>query len=115
MKALYLTLEKEAFETMFQELKKNEYRFNNPNTNWIKSRLIDKKTGKKKNYDVVVFKNGYGSKPYFICSYLGFKIAKKNYTVKYENGFKVDVTRGMYNIKIGAMLRFGNVFSNELF
>lgn len=115
MKALHLTLAKEPFETMLSGLKDREYRYNNPNTNWIKGRLIDKKTGNRKKYDVIVFKNGYGKVPYFVCSYLGFKIAKKNYTVKYDNGFSVFVKKGTYNIKLGSIIRKGNIFSNELF
>jgi ASC-1-like (ASCH) protein len=113
MKALHLTLSNEPFKIMEAGLKNREYRINNPN--WIKSRLIDSKTGKLKRYDVVVFKNGYGKVPYFVCTYLGFEIAKKNYSVTYKKGFKVDVKKGMYRIKLGAIVRRGNIFSNELF
>ncbi len=115
MKILHLTLTKEPFETMEQMLKDREYRIN-LSTNWIKSRLIDSKTGKDKPITHVKFTHGYGSdKPYFICRYHGYEIAKKNYTVKYSNGFSVDVKKGMYRILLGSITRKGNIYSQELF
>lgn len=113
MKILYLTLTKEPFETMETGLKDKEYR--EPSA-WIRSRLIDKKTGNPKHYDVVLFRNGYEmNKPYFAATYLGFENAQKNYSVKYTNGFKVDVKKGYFRIKLGAIIKRGNILDKELF
>ena len=113
MKVLHLTLSQDPFNTMVVGYKDREYR---KASKWIKSRLIDSKTGKRKKYDVVKFTNGYGrDKPYFIAPFLGFEIAKKNYKVIYPNGFSVNVRKGEYRIKLGAVIRSGNINSKELF
>ena len=115
MNVLHLTLNKDPFDTMISGLKDREYR-TNTYTNWIKSRIIDGKTGKAKHFDVVKFINGFGAdKRYFICRYKGFEIAKKNYTVKYSNGFEVKVKKGDYRLLLGAIIKKGNIYSKELF
>jgi hypothetical protein len=114
MKVLLLPVSKQPFICLCND-KNNEYRVNDPDTNWIKSRLIDSKTGKDKHYDVVKLPNGYGKVPYVIRTFLGYKIAKKNYKVKYKNGFEVEVKKGTYNILLGAIVKTGNVESKELF
>lgn len=70
MKTLYLTLKKAAFDVMVTGEKPFEYR---KDSKWIRSRLFDSKTGKRKKYDFIHFTNGYGNdKPYFIVEYNGF-------------------------------------------
>lgn len=115
MKVLLLPVSAEPWELMENCTKSNEYRVNNPKTDWIKNRLIDSKTGKDREYDVVLMPNGYGKVRYFARTYLGYTIAKKNYTVVYPNGFKVHIKKGTYNIKLGAITKRGNIFSKELF
>jgi hypothetical protein len=114
MKVLLLRLSAEPWELMENCTKNNEYRFNNPKTDWIKRRLIYSKTGKDKQYDAVLMPNGYGKVRYFARTFLGYKIAQKNYTVTYGD-FKVHVKKGMYNIKLGAVIKRGNINSKELF
>ena len=100
---------------MFMELKDREYRFNKK-SNWIKSRLIDSKTGLDKDYDFVLFTNGYGKfKPFFIAKYKGYEVSKMNYSVKYKNGFEVYVKVGTYRILFGSIVKHGNIYSKELF
>jgi hypothetical protein len=115
MKVLLLILSAEPWELMENCRKSNEYRFNNPKTNWIKNRLIDSKSGKDIKYNAVLMPNGYGKVRYFARTFLGYKIAKRNYTVTYSNGFKVHVKKGTYNIKLGSVIKRGNINSKELF
>lgn len=113
MKVLHLTLTAWPFETMQLGYKDREYR---KPIKWIRSRLIDSKTGKDKPYDVVLFRNGYEkTKPYFVAKFLGYEIAQRNYTVEYRNGFKVHVRKGDYRIKLGAIVNRGNIYSKEMF
>lgn len=112
MKILHLTLKKTPFEIMVTGEKTHEYR---QPTKWIKSRLLNI-NGTPKEYDVVKFTNGYErDKPYFAATYLGFEIAQKNYFVKYSNGLIVRVLKGDFRIKLGAIVRIGNVDSKEMF
>ena len=113
MKTLHLTLNKPPFDTMETGLKDSEYR---KPSKWIKSRLIDSKTGKDKDIDFVRLTNGYGAdKPYYICRYLGYEIAKRTYAVNYSNGFSIRVFKGQYRILLGKPLKIGNIDSKELF
>lgn len=115
MKVLRLTLQAWPFETMQLGYKDREYREPKP-SKWIESRLIDSKTGEPKHYDVVLFTHGYGSdKAYFAATYLGFEISKRNYTVEYKTGLKVKVKKGDFRIKLGAVIKRGNIHSKELF
>lgn len=108
MKILYLTLTRLPFETMITGEKDREYRTNTP-SDWIKSRLIEKKTGKEKPITHVKFTFGYGNnQPYFICRFSGFEIAKKNYTVKYSTGLVVNVKKGDYRILLGKIIEKNN-------
>jgi len=113
MKILYLTLTKEPFEAMQLGLKDREYR---EPSKWIRSRLIDSKTKQPKHFDVVLFRNGYeNDKPYFAAKYLGFEYSQMNYSVTYANGFTVNVKKGYFRIKLGAIIKKGNIDSKELF
>lgn len=113
MKILRLTLKQQPFEAFLKGFKRNEYR---KPSKWIKSRLIDTKTGKPKHYDVVLLTHGYGNdKPYISFTYYGFQVAKKNYKVKYANGLVVTVQKGMYNIKVGNLYKKGNINQKSLF
>lgn len=115
MKVLILNLKKEPFYTMLNGLKDKEYRVDT-SSRWMRSRLIDRKTGKPKEYDFVKIIYAYGKQqPYFIARYKGFEIAKKNYNVKYNNGFAVRVNRGNFRIKLGSVLRTGNIHQKEMF
>lgn len=113
MKILRLTLKQKPFEAFLKGLKHNEYR---KPCKWITSRLIDTKTGNKKEYDIVLLTHGYGNdKPFISFTYYGFQVSKKNYTVKYENGLNVNVNKGFYNIKLGAIYKQGNINQKSLF
>ena len=110
---LYLTVHNLPFKTMRIGLKDREYR---EPSKWIKSRLIDSKTGKEKEYDFICFRSGYHKKaPYFICVYKGFEVSKKNYSVNYKTEFKVDVKKGHYRILLGSIVNLGNTEMKELF
>lgn len=98
---------------MISGLKDREYR---KPTQWIKSRLIDSKTGSNKKYNYVKFQNGYEkTKPYFVCKYLGYEISKKSYTVKYSNDFEVKVKKGDYRILLGPVIKTFNIETINLF
>jgi basic membrane lipoprotein Med (substrate-binding protein (PBP1-ABC) superfamily) len=113
MKILRLTLRQKPFEAFLLGIKKNEYRIP---SKWILSRLIDSKTGKPKEYDIVLFTHGYGNdKPFIAVTYYGFSIAKKNYKVKYSNGLIVNVKKGNANIKTGSTYKKGNINEKQLF
>jgi hypothetical protein len=100
---------------MYLGLKDREYRVNRK-SKWMKSRLINSKTGIDKPYDFVLFKKGYGKfKPYFLVKYRGYEVSKMNYSVEYKTGLKVDVKRGMYRILLGPVIKQGNINSKELF
>lgn len=74
----------------------------------INSRLQTKK-GIDCYYDYVRFTNGYGLDcPYIIAEYKGYYISVSDYTVKYPNGFTVEVEKGDYIIKTGKILETGN-------
>ena len=103
MKILKLTLKKEPFDVMITGEKRNEYR---NNSEWMRSRLYDK-MGKKRQYDLVEFTNGYGKdRPKFTVKFLGFeKIYKVN--KKYSNGLVVfypKCNNGYFKIMLGDVI-----------
>lgn len=102
MKTLYLNISREPFEVMETGEKKNEYR---KPTNWIISRLFDKKTGKRKQYDLISITWGYGERPFFIAKFKGFYISERNFTMTYSTGFKVEIEKGDYILKFGKILK----------
>ena len=55
---LHLTLKAVPFQVMVNSEKKMEFR---EKSKWIKSRLIDSSTGEDKQYDRILFVNGYGA------------------------------------------------------
>jgi hypothetical protein len=112
MKILYLTLKQLPFQTMVTGEKDREYR---TPEKWIKSRLFYP-DGTPKKYDLVKFTNGYESykNPYFAATFLGFEIAQKNYKVTYSTGLVVYVHKGDFRIKLGSIVRKGNINKNEL-
>lgn len=102
---LKLTLERKPFDLMECGIKDREFR---KPSKWILSRLLYS-TGKEKQYDLVKFSNGYApDAPFFICEYKGFYYAKSDHIVNYE-GFKVEVSKGDIIIKLGAVLKRGNI------
>lgn len=108
MNILYLPLNKEPFDIMITGEKSNEYR--KPSF-WIKSRLFNK-DGTSKNIDYIKFTQGYGSdRPYFIAKFEGFKRAKINYSMKYSNGLKVIINKADFNIKVGMIVEYGNIYA----
>lgn len=113
MKILHLSLKKLPFEVMETGEKRHEYRVP---SDWILSRLKDKK-GNRKEYDAVKFTNGYGKdKPYFIAEFRDwwYKCAKKNDIMKYSNGFEIKIEEGdiLIVIELGKILERGNIKPN---
>lgn len=106
MDTLHLSLNQQPFELMYWGIKKLEFR---KPTEWIKSRLIDKHTGKPKAYSQVKFTNGYGNdKPFFIAKYHGYSIANIPLENTYCNMFTVNVEKGDYILKLGYVTEKGN-------
>lgn len=105
---LYLSLKKKPFDVMVTGEKQEEFRIN---SDWIRSRLMDK-FGNFKKYDFIKFVNGYGNdKPYFICKYNGFiecymDVAKR----KYSNGLIItDIGKYDFIIYCGDIIETGNL------
>ncbi|MDM1045891.1 hypothetical protein HX004_14120 [Myroides sp. 1354] len=105
-RVLRLTLSKKPFEVMVTGEKDFEHR---KKGKWIESRLFDKK-GNKRDYDLVLFFNGYGNdKPYFIVEYKGFEVYDKCVSLmSFYNGLTVDARIGDYIIQLGKILEIGN-------
>ena len=80
--------------------KKKEFRDPAP---YIKGRLVDSKTGKDKEYDLVEFTNGYGrDKPKFTVPFKGYKLVKEGVHETYSNGLEVDTLgQATYVISLG--------------
>ena len=99
-KILHLTLKKPQFKVTITGEKTSEFR--RP-SQWIKSRLIDKK------YDFVKFTNGYGSnKPSFLCKCLGWRYATRaSYT--FSNDLVVNVDETYFEILLGEIVQVKNV------
>ena len=100
MQVLKLSLKKAPFDVMVTGEKKVEFR---EQSAYIKSRFVDSKTGKDKEYDFVEFTNGYGyDKPRFTVTFKGYKLVKEGVHKTYSNGLEVD-TRGQatYVISLG--------------
>lgn len=105
MKILKLTVHKKAFEVMVTGEKKDEYR---DASQWILSRLMDKK-GKPKLYDLVQFTNGYGAdRPSFTCESKGWEVILGRETLKWSNGLSVETYLGMIKIKLGEIISKNN-------
>lgn len=91
-KILHLTLKRPPFEVMKTGEKPIEFRRPSP---WLFSRLIESKTGKKKTYDFVCFKNGYNmDSEFFYTIYCEFYIAEEPGVRHYTNGLKVNFEKG---------------------
>jgi hypothetical protein len=105
---LHLSLKKEPFQVMITEEKPIEFR-KDTESGWIRSRLLTP-NGDKKEYDGVLFTNGYGNdKPYFIAEYRGFTFAQHDFTEQYSNGLNVEVEQGDFQIFLGKVVKKGNV------
>jgi hypothetical protein len=87
-KILHLSLKKEPFQVMVTGEKKEEFI---TKSDWIISRLINKKTNLPKDYTLIKFTWGYGKKrPYFICQFLGFRYHSRiRIWKRYSNGLFV--------------------------
>ena len=92
---LNLTLKRNWFVLMLNGVKKHEYR---KPTGWIKLRL------ENKSYEAIKFVNGYGNdKPFFICEYNGFEIAKNSQTLAFA-GHQVNVERGDHKLNLPLVM-----------
>jgi len=100
-RVLHLSLKKEPFDVMVTGEKDCEYR---KQSKWIESRLFNK-DGTEKQYDVVKLTNGYGKdKPQFVAEYKGFiQLGGNVGTMKYSNGFEVELLSGDYVIYLGKI------------
>jgi hypothetical protein len=98
-KVLSLTLSKKPYEVMVTGEKFLEFR---ETKTWITSRLIDKKTGKNKEFDLVKFSNGYSkNSPRFYVKFGWFFICQLDKDLQFSNGLKVEVKTGMTVIVLG--------------
>lgn len=105
-KNLLLAINKPPFDVMVTGEKTLEIR---KPTDWILCRLFDKK-GKRKQIDLLKFVNGYGDeRPYFICEFQGFAVARTNYVLSYSSGFSVEVEKFDLLIKLGKIIEKGNL------
>ena len=90
-RVLKLTLNLKPFEVMVTGEKREEFR---EDTQFIRSRLVDSKTGERKRYDYVEFKNGYGnspSMPQFMTKFEGYEVRSGAFAEgPYSNGLTVD-------------------------
>ena len=99
---LHLTLKKEPFEVMITGEKDREFR---EKSDWITSRLFDRKG--QKNYNYVKFTNGYGNdRPFFYAEFKGFDTVF-GYQQTYSNGFCISTRDEMYMIRLGKILKHG--------
>lgn len=100
MKILPLTLQRLPFEVMVTGEKNLEFRYPTP---WILARL-------KNDYDVIKFVNGYGNdKPYFIADLDFWYMQNGSDQFTYSNGLFVKVPTGTVVIKLGEILKTGNL------
>ena len=99
-KVLKLTLKKKWFDLMKDGFKKIEFR---EPSDWIFSRLLDE-NGDAKKYDLIEFKNGYGTNaPSFLCEFLGWDIEEKQ-TVYFFGSEKIISKAGTIKIFLGKVL-----------
>lgn len=104
MSQLKLTLKKQWFDLMITGEKDFEIR---RKSDWIISRLFDKK-GLLRNYDTVKFTNGYGSdKPFFIVEWKGFHRVREGEEWTFSNGEVLTVGEPSYKILLGEVLEYG--------
>ena len=103
-----MNLDPEPFEVMVTGEKKEEFR--RP-SDFIKSRLVDSKTGVDKQLKTVKFVQGYSNKrPYFTAQFKGYKFAANGVHKRYSNKLEVD-WRGKptYIIYLGDIIERGNL------
>lgn len=106
MRVLRLTLSKKPFDVMVTGEKSKEFR---TPSKWIKSRLFDK-NGNVRDYDLVEFKNGYGSDvPMFMAEYRGFIESSRYFSKEYSNDLKVQVNAGDFEIFLGEITERRNI------
>jgi hypothetical protein len=102
MKALKLTIKTCWFELIASGAKRIEYR--RPSA-WIESRLYHK-NGKRREYDVVLFRAGYGKDARTLSMhYGGFEVVRKAEVVRYRNGMTVEVSAGDYGIILNTIFK----------
>jgi hypothetical protein len=109
MKTLNLTLSKLPFDVMVTGEKVFEYRKDTA-SGWMRSRLYNTDSTKKK-YDSVRFSHGYGAhRPYFVAEFKGFiRQSNTSITFDYSNGLEVVVEHGDFCIHIGKITESGNL------
>lgn len=96
---LHLTLNRPPFDVMKTGEKVIEVR--RP-CKWIKSRLINSKTGKPRKYDFICFKNGYNTdSEFFYTEFVTFGVATIEHRFDFSNKLIVNVNEGDYLIYLG--------------
>lgn len=122
---LRLDLKTQAFEVMVTGEKNEEFRKNSP---WIRSRLLDTKTGRDKKYDFVEFTTGSyslkGRRPRFTCRFKGFYRTTDRISRAYSNGMTLllnalepnsdDDALGIYVIKLGEIVHRENCIGPDI-
>lgn len=105
-KILWLSLQRKPFEVMITLEKQLEFR---KPSKWILSRLYHK-SGKKKEFHYVGYRNGYSKKdPFFIVEYIThFKNEIEKEKI-YSNGLEVKIERGDVIIATGNIVKLGNI------
>jgi len=110
MKILKLTLEEKWFKLILSGKKKIEYREVKP---WCTSRLVDKKTGKYREYDFVEFTWAYGKdRPQVIVE---FKSTRKYLfrSAMGANGEELTYHNGYYMIYLGEIKETRNINKDQ--
>lgn len=104
-KVLFLSLQHEPFNVMVTGEKDFECR---EPTKFIIDRLMDK-LGNAKEYDYVLFTNGYGYHlPWFICEFEGFGTGYDN-SYKFSTGFTMASKKENYRIFLGEIIHKQNI------
>jgi hypothetical protein len=103
MRILHLTLYKAPFEVMVTGEKDKEFR--HPSDRIIS--LLYNKDCSKKEFDLVEFTNGYGSKmPRFYAKYLYHDFMTESKTYTYSNGLTVYVASSDICIWLGEIVDY---------
>ncbi|MFT6841817.1 MAG: hypothetical protein ACJASR_000579 [Psychroserpens sp.] len=106
---LTLTLHSEPFNVMITGEKSIEYR---DDCLWARSRLLIKGSSEYRNYDLVLFINGYGAhRPFFYAEFKGIeRVERLEEEITYSNGLKVGPTLNpIYKIFLGEVRRSGHL------
>lgn len=105
-KILRLSLYAQWFKLILKGNKTIEYR---EIKQWSTS-LLHQRDGTKKNFDFILFTNGYGNnRPWMKIEFKGF-YKTKNVVKRYSDGSVINIqNQEMYAIKLGRILEAGNL------